>query len=115
MMIAIIYRSEGDSASNGGGSTAWLCVDRKVHIKRSTSWYDQTGCETEAYDLESWGDLGPCDGSCLPKMELPQCAEKLIQRFLESGGKECSGFSQETPRYPWAKYEEMLNQSRESE
>lgn len=112
-MIAIIFRSKGDSASNGGGDITRFCVDRKVHITCSTSWYDQTGCEADAYDSEYWGDLEPCDGSCISKMELPHCAEKLVQRFLESGGKERGKFSQETLRYPWAKYEEMLNQSRE--
>ena len=98
-MKAIVYRSEGDSASNGGHDTSWVCVDRKVHLTHATLWYDQTGCEQDAYDSEFWGDLAPCDGSCLSEIELPVCAEKLVQNFFESGGKDCKEFAQKTLRY----------------
>jgi len=106
-MEVFFYRSDDDEgASNGGGFTRLLCVDRKVHVTHSGSWYDQTGCEYDAFDSENWEVTGPCDGSCTPKGFLTVEAVDLVNRFLSSDGKDLYEWSKTTKRYPDAKRNE---------
>lgn len=104
------YRSDEDEgASNGGGFTNLLCVDRAIHVTQSGCWYDQTGCEYDAYSSESWDVTGPCDGSCTPKGCLTTEAVDLVTRFIESGGKEMCKWSKTTKLYPDAKQPETID------
>lgn len=100
-MKAHIFQFDPDGgASNGGGESRHVCVDRKVHLVLASSWYDQTGDWEAAYDRVYYSVVGPCDGSCLPHMELPAEAEALVQRFLTSDGKDRGEYVRRTPRHP---------------
>ena len=55
--------------------SAMICVDRKVHFR--IKW-------------DRCGDPKPCDGSCLPMIELPPEAERLVLEFQASGIRETS-------------------------
>lgn len=104
-MPIFLYQNDEDSASNGGGSIKFLCVDRHVHVEHKSDWYDQTGCEAEAYDAETWKVTGPCDGSCTPHGSLADEAVDLVNRFLSSEGRDLCEWSRTTKRYPDAKAE----------
>lgn len=105
-MNARIFFHDDVQASNGGGEIYHLCVDGKVHLKHSNSWYDQTGDEANAYSSEWWGEIEPCDGSCCKQMELPPAAVKLVEKFLATDGKERGEIRSQTPTYPnWEDYQ----------
>jgi len=100
MRAHIFYTEDGLDASNGGGNSMKVCVDGKVHLTLSSSWYDQSGDEVAADDSVFYGNLVACDGSCNQSCELPMEAEDLVRKFLASDGKECGEFERTTPRYP---------------
>lgn len=100
MRAHIFYESPDCDASNGGGSRMTVCVDRKVHLTLATGWYDQSGDEETAYESVFHGDLMPCDGSCLPTLNLPAQAEDLVRKFLASDGKERGEYRLSAPLYP---------------
>ena len=101
-MKARVFESSHDGiASNRGGESVRVCVDRKVHLLLASWWYDQTGDPKSASDTVYYGVEVPCDGSCLQReIELPVEAEALVQKFLISDGKDCDEYRRETPRYP---------------
>ncbi len=102
-LFYVFYESSEDDPSNGD-LIEKVCVDGKVHMTFhmtfNSSWYDQSGCEAEVYDCVYYGDLVPCDGSCLPTRDLPPEAEELVRKFLASDGKERGTYERETRRYP---------------
>ncbi|MEK7116019.1 MAG: hypothetical protein AAB879_01345 [Patescibacteria group bacterium] len=119
-LFYVFYESSEDDPSNGD-LIEKVCVDGKVHMTFhmtfNSSWYDQSGCEAEVYDCVYYGDLVPCDGSCLPTRDLPpeaeelvgSClptrdlppeAEELVRKFLASDGKERGTYERETGGYP---------------
>ncbi len=99
-MTAIVFRSDENSESDGGGTHLWLCVDKKVHLQSSKGWYNQAGAERSAFSCEDGECLDPCDGSCVQNtIQLPSEAEELVQRFLNSGGKEKGEIHKKAPLY----------------
>lgn len=104
----VFFDDDAEGASNGGGGTQKLCVARKVHLIKGWSWYDQTGCEKDAYNYKMWEVVGPCDGSCVSASDLPPHAEELVQKFLTNGVKgkwELKTLRYPREDYPWV-YEE---------
>ena len=89
-LFYVFYESSEDDPSNGD-LIEKVCVDGKVHMTFhmtfNSSWYDQSGCEAEVYDCVYYGDLVPCDGSCLPTRDLPPEAEELVRKFTASDGR----------------------------
>ena len=109
-MPVFLYRSDDEEgASNGGGFTKLLCVDRHVHVEHKGGWYDQTGCEAEAFDSETWKVIGHCDLSCTPEGSLSDEAVHLVNRFLSSEGRDLCEWSRTTKRYPDAKPSEQVD------
>jgi hypothetical protein len=107
MRAHIFYEHPDCGASNFDMSRVRVCVDRKVHLTLETSGYDQSGDEENSRDNVFHGDLEPCDGSCLPTLDLPAQAEDLVRKFLASDGKERGEYRLTTPRYPnWVREEE---------
>lgn len=99
-MIARIIDSKLEGVSNFELEKYELCINRKVHITFTKWWYDQTGDEENAEEGEYWGNVRPCDGSCIKKMQLPEHAVKIIQRFLKTKGEEIGEYKKITPLYP---------------
>lgn len=100
----VFFDEDSEGSSNGGGGKERLCVEQKVHLEHGWGWYDQTGCEKDAYDGEEWRVIGPCDNSCVPFSDLPAEAEELVKKFFATGEKEV--WEKNTPRYtreshPW--------------
>ncbi|MDO8523151.1 MAG: hypothetical protein Q7S12_02605 [bacterium] len=81
-------------------------MDHRVHVMQTEAWYDQTGCEADAFDSETWKVIGPCDDSCLSKGSLANEAVDLVNRFLSSEGMDLCEWSRTTKRYPDAKPEQ---------
>lgn len=113
MQAHVYLREEDEGGSNAGCGSSDCCVDGKVHVRYSYSWYDQTGCEDKARDTATWEVLGPCDGSCRQDVvEIPPVADALVAEFLANGKR--GNLSMSALRYQDVSYDDMLNSDDES-
>lgn len=82
-MKAFVIRSHDEGASNGGGGEALFVVDlagKRIYLKHSYSWYDQTGDEENSYAEDSF-QIVSVDKEPFGETKLREEVEAFLKQF----------------------------------
>lgn len=94
-MKAFVIRSRDEGESNGGGGESLFVVElagRRIYLKHSYSWYDQTGDEKNSYTHDTY-EIVSVDKEPFAETKLREEVQAFLKQFAANnftGGTELS-------------------------